>query len=81
MDEQEVRVHVDVQELTLGDLELLEEFQTGGKLDSVQGFVALLERIARVEGVNSVRELKVRHLQQVGAAIQAGMAEAANPKN
>lgn len=81
MDEQEVRIHIDVQEMTLGDLELLEEFQAGGRPDSVKGFVALLERIAVVEGVPSARQLKVRDLRKIGEAIQAGVAETTNPKN
>lgn len=72
-----LRVTVDMDALTIGDLELFEKWQGGGYKASE--LIAFLSRVAKTE--TPIREMPMSSLKEILAAIQEAVGEAQNPKN
>lgn len=73
-----VKVTIDPDKLLFGDLEILEKASAGGGMTE---FIALIERVATVEGVDDVRKVPLSQFKEIIGALNAAMGKSLDTKN
>lgn len=71
------KLSIDIDQMTLGDLELLE----GAGRGEFSPFLNLLERVAEVDGLPGVRDIPIRDLREVVARLTEALTDAGNAGN
>jgi len=66
---EEIVVHVDLDKMTIGDLETLEQTASMSEPGGIGTFYGLIDRVATIEGVDNFRELPITKLKDIIAAI------------